>query len=179
MARMTRESYFIERLKLLEARSTCERGQVGALIVRENRVVAEGYNGSPPGMPHCIDEGVGCEEAIVQAWVSEGAGGLLVDDQPVKLMGCARSIHAESNAIAWAAREGIRTRGAAMWCTYSPCRSCAQLIVSAGIEQFVYLKPYRDAHVEILDDAGLEVIFLEEQGEHHWDPGPDYIRCQI
>lgn len=173
MERLSREDYFLERLHLLERRSSCTRGQVGALIIRKNRVIAEGYNGSPPGMPHCLDEG--CEEDILEAFVPEGMGGRLGELRDVKVPGCTRAIHAESNAIAWAASFGIATHGAAMWCTYSPCRSCAQLILAAGITQFVYVKDYRLGRVDILDDAGVEVIFLaSKRGDHHWDPGPDY-----
>lgn len=169
MARLTREQYFKERLHLLEQRSSCLRGQVGALIIRENRVISEGYNGSPPGMPHCLEVGCEVDDHVCSC---DDCHAEPFADKCKYAEGCTRSNHAESNAIAWAARDGIATRDAAMWCTYSPCRSCAQLIVTAGIQQFVYLKPYRLGRIDILDDAGLEIIFLDD--DHHWDPGPDY-----
>jgi dCMP deaminase len=168
MARLTREQYLLGRLQLLEQRSSCERGQVGALIVRKNRVIAEGYNGSPPGMAHCLDVGCEVDDHVCTCGICESEA---FSDRCKFAEGCTRAIHAESNAIAWAASFGIATHGAAMWCTYSPCRSCAQLIVAAGITQFVYVKEYRAGRLDILDDAGLEIILM---GNQHWDPGPDY-----
>lgn len=146
--RLSREQYFSAELGLLSSRSTCERGHVSAIIVRGNRIISSGYNGAPPGMDHCLDEG--CLEETIYG----------KDEHPViTVEGCTRAIHAEANAISWAARNGIACEGAEMWGKYSPCRPCAQLIVAAGITKFTYLLDYRAARLDILKDAGLEVVY--------------------
>lgn len=134
IGRTPRDEMFMLMLDIIRRRSTCRRAQVAALIVRDGRVVSMGYNGSPPGMPHCID--VGCEP----------------ED------GCERTIHAEANAIAWAARAGVSTQGAAMYCTHGPCRQCAQLIVSCGIVEFHWSVEYRLQRIDILNEAKLKTV---------------------
>jgi dCMP deaminase len=123
-------------MELMAKESTCTRGKVAAIIEREGRIIATGYNGSPSGMPHCID--VGCEVN------SEG--------------GCERTVHAEANAIAFAAKYGIATNGATMWCSMAPCYTCAKLMINAGINRVKYLTDYRDRRgVNLLREAGVEV----------------------
>ncbi len=100
-------------------RSTCPRLHVGAVLVQANHVIATGYNGSLPGAPHC--DTAGCE---------------LVAGH------CVRTSHAESNAIAQAARLGTATEGALLYLTHAPCYSCARLAVQAGIEGIVYAEEY-------------------------------------
>lgn len=118
-------------------RSTCERGRVGAVLTRGKRTVATGYNGAPPGMAHCSD--VGCEP---------GPDG-----------GCVRTVHAEANVIAWAARHGVPTQGCEMWCTHSPCLACAKLMVSAGITTVHFRRRYRDpAGIALLEAAGAKCL---------------------
>jgi dCMP deaminase len=117
-------------------RGTCSRKRVGAVIARDGRVLVTGYNGAPKGMPHCEhpsedDEGTGCRVAV----------------------------HAEANAIAYAARWGIRIEGADLFSTCTPCLACAQLVVNAGIIRVVAAEPYRDpGGRELLISAGLEVV---------------------
>jgi dCMP deaminase len=146
--RISREESYLAKLEILENRSTCIRGHVGALIIRDKRVISEGYNGAPPNMIDCYEAG---ECLTDYRTLAKMAGYIAIE-------GCARTIHAEANAIAFAARHGIATEGAEMWCTYSPCRECAKLIVSAGIVRFVYVKEYRLGAIELLDDAGIEVV---------------------
>src|SRR3954454_7668125 len=122
MARLERNEFLAEVVRLIARRSTCNRGNVGCLAVQGQRVVASGYNGSAPGSPHCLE--VGC-------------------DVPDENTGCQRTIHAEANLVAWAARNGAQLEGATVWSTHSPCLKCAQLLVQAGIDIFVYLEPYR------------------------------------
>ncbi|MCO5760313.1 MAG: deaminase [Chromatiaceae bacterium] len=117
-------------------RSTCERNNVGALIVLDGRPLSVGYNGAPAGLAHCQD--IGC----------------LIDSSG----GCIRTQHAEANAIAWAARKGIAVEGATLYVTLSPCLPCAKLIINAGIARVVYLSPYRDSTgVDYLRMAGVQV----------------------
>lgn len=137
--RPSHDEYFMEIANVVRSRSTCSRGQVGALIVAENHIISTGYNGAPPGHPHCID--VGCD----------------VDDEHLEL-GCRRAIHAEANAIAWAARYGVSTESATIYCTAGPCLKCAQLILSAGIKEVVYRVPYRLRDGEtLLIESGVNI----------------------
>lgn len=132
--RLEREEYLIEVAKLCARRSTCGRLQVGAVITDLGRIIATGYNGPPAGFEHCAE--YGCDVLKV----------------------CTRTVHAEANAIAFAARFGIRTNGAFMYGTDSPCMDCAKLIIQAGIRLFVYYREYRDtAPIELMRDAGINV----------------------
>lgn len=111
---------------------TCNRLHVGAVISRDGRVIASGYNGAPSHLPHCGEE---CHP-----------GG-----PP-----CNRSVHAEANAIAFAARHGISTEGATMVSTDSPCLTCARLIINCGIREIFYSREYRDTKpLEELQAAGV------------------------
>jgi dCMP deaminase len=113
------------------SRSTCNRRHVGAVVVRDRAILSTGYNGSMPGAPHC-DE----------------IGHLTDGDLP----NCKRTTHAEVNAIAQAAKHGIRLDGATMFCTDRPCWECYKMIVGAGIEKVIYLKDYPTTYPnEIID----------------------------
>lgn len=122
---------------VISARGTCQRASVGAIISRDGRIISTGYVGSPRGFPHCTT--VGCEQ---------GPDG-----------GCIRTVHAEANAITFAARHGLATEGATLYCTHSPCRACAKLIVNSGIVRVVYEHDYRDQFpIQKLKTAGIEVV---------------------
>lgn len=115
---------------------TCSRLNVGALVVRDNRIVSTGYNGTASGLPHCHH----------------------YDDKP-----CHKSVHAEANAIIFAARNGLATDGAILYCTHAPCDSCAGLIVNAGITTVKYYTPYRNANgLFSLEEAGVKVEKFSE-----------------
>ena len=140
----------MEMAQVTAKRSTCPRAQVGVVIAQEGRVVSIGYNGSAPGQPHCIE--VGCERRTEDKSV-HGESPLVVE-----VGSCERTIHAEANAIAWAARAGVSTVGATMYCTHAPCYACAKLMVSAGIIKLHYVTPYRDLRgVELLDKSLVEL----------------------
>lgn len=113
------EDYFFDMARVAATRSTCNRRNVGAVIVRDRRIISTGYNGSVPGESHCVD--VGCD-------VENGH--------------CVRTVHAEVNAIAQAARYGVDVDGASLYSTCEPCRRCRQIILSAGIKQIEFLDPY-------------------------------------
>lgn len=133
--RLERDELFMSYARLVGLRGTCLRARVGAVIVFNNRPVSSGYVGSAPGQPHCFE--VGCN-------MDNG--------------GCTRTVHAEANAIAWAAREGIRTNGSTIYSTHSPCRSCAQLILAAGISEVVYDGEYRDrSGLYLLNDSAVVI----------------------
>jgi len=132
--RLEREEFLIEVAKLCARRSTCGRLQVGAVISDMGRIIATGYNGPPSGFKHCLENNCDISEI------------------------CTRTVHAETNAIAFAARFGIRTNGASMYATDSPCEQCAKFIIQAGIKLFVYYRTYRDTKpVQLMRDAGIEV----------------------
>jgi len=117
--RISRDEMFLEMAEVLAKRSTCIRSKVGALVVRGGRIISTGYNGPVSGAPLCSEVG-GCLGA-----------------------GCNRSIHAELNAILFAARAGISVEGCTLYCSLSPCLHCAQAIVNAGITRVVYQEQYR------------------------------------
>jgi dCMP deaminase len=126
----------------MQDRSTCARNHVGAVISRDNRIISTGYNGAPAGMPHC-DHGV------------------LPPLSSDRNRGCLISIHAEANAIAYAARHGVSIEGATVHTTLSPCYTCSQLIIAAGLARVVYDRPYRDeAGLDLLRAAGVTVDYL-------------------
>ena len=108
----------IEMTRSIAKRSSCSKRQVGAVITKGGRIISSGYAGAPPGMPHCIDDGVGC----------------LLDANGK----CIRTIHAEQNAIAVAAKNGISLEGGVLFCTVQPCYSCAKLIIAGGIKKVIY-----------------------------------------
>jgi dCMP deaminase len=114
-------------------RSTCDRARVGAIIVKDRRILTTGYNGSPAGLPHC-DE----------------IGHLMVNDH------CVRTLHAEQNAIIQAALHGVGVAGGTMYVTHQPCLTCAKMIINAGIRRVVFAGQYPDPHaVTFLQDAGV------------------------
>lgn len=140
--RLPRPTLFMEIAHLFGRRSSCPRAAVGCIAVLEGRIVATGYVGAPHGQAHCID--VGCQ---------------LVDGH------CVRTIHAESNLIAWAARTGTPLLGTTVWCTHSPCLRCAQLMVNAGITGLVWDHIYTNqgatAAMVLLKDMGVNVVKYE------------------
>ncbi len=132
------DKYFMNIANEVAKRSTCERAQVGAVIVKEKRILTTGYNGSPRGLPHCFE--VGC----------------LMDNGH-----CVRTLHAEQNAIIQAALHGIITEGATIYVTHQPCFLCAKMIINAGLVRIVYDKEYPDDRSrEFLEQAGVKLIVL-------------------
>jgi dCMP deaminase len=137
MNRPTREETYMEVCSVLRKRSTCLRGKVGAILVVDQRIISTGYNGSPVGSPHCLE--LGCDI-----------------DANNHDSGCRRTIHAEANVIAYAARHGSRTEGSVLYCTHGPCLKCAQLIAAAGIISIVFETPYRlPEGLELLDSLNI------------------------
>lgn len=117
------DHHFMDMAYLASSRGTCPRKRVGCVIVRDNRVISTGYNGSMPGQPHCDD-----------------AGCLYLYGEDA---GCQRTNHAEANAIAQAARFGISVEGATCYVTMSTCYTCLKLLISSGITRVVYHEAYR------------------------------------
>ena len=143
MERISWDQYFMAQSHLLALRSTCQRLTVGATIVRDKRIIAGGYNGSVSGGVHCTDEG---------CYIIDGH--------------CARTIHAEMNAILQCAKFGVATEGAEMYVTHFPCLQCTKSIIQSGIKTVYYAKEYNNHPyaVELFSQSGVktEQVELEE-----------------
>jgi dCMP deaminase len=138
------ETYFMNITTLVAQRSTCTRRAVGAIIVKDKRILSTGYNGAPSGIEHCLD--VGCLRENMR--VPSGERHELC-----------RGIHAEQNAIIQAAYHGVSVKDAVLFCTNLPCSICAKMIINAGIRKIYYQSGYADRlSREMLDEAGVEVI---------------------
>lgn len=136
---------------LVKTRATCPRRQVGAVIVRDKRIVATGYNGAPSGLSHCPAEGPQHD------WPS-GC---------MRAGHCIRSLHAEQNCLLQAAKIGVACEGTTMYVTCQPCNMCAKMLLNAGISRVIYEGDYPDEFsLELFREAKLEVLrFIEDRVE--------------
>ncbi|MCK4469629.1 MAG: cytidine/deoxycytidylate deaminase family protein [Desulfobacterales bacterium] len=141
------ETYFMDIAELVAKRSTCLRRAVGAIIVKDKRVLTTGYNGAPTGIKHCIETGCLREKLNVPSGERHEL---------------CRGIHAEQNAIIQAAFHGVSIKGATLFCTNQPCSICAKMIINAGIIKLYYRDGYADSMArEMFKDAGIEVIKID------------------
>jgi len=148
MDRPNWDEYFMEMAELARTRTTCLRRGVGAVIVKDNRVMATGYNGAPSGVRHC--EETGCLRQKLN--VPSG-----------KCHELCRGLHAEQNAIIQAARHGQNIAGGTLYCTNQPCVICAKMIINAGIKRIVIKEGYSDElAVEMLTEAGLKIERIDD-----------------
>lgn len=131
--RLERNEYFMKMTELIATRSTCKRKQVGALIVKDNRIISTGYNGSPRGLKHCIDS-----------------------DCRVENEHCVRSIHAEMNALLFAGRDA---EGAVLYCNVLPCQLCLKLAIQARITKIYYKEEYKTEDVKwLIEESDIELF---------------------
>lgn len=162
--RISRDEMFIKICQIVAQRSTCLRSQVGAIIVKEGRIVSMGYNGPISGMAACEDLTPWNRYDIEHHRISDHKAKEIMD-RACQGAGCTRSLHAETNAIAFAARAGVPVEGCTMYCTMSPCINCAKVIVNSGIAEVKYLEEYRDtAGLDLLMEAGIIIGHLEGPG---------------
>lgn len=146
--RVSWDEYFMEIAEIVKTRSTCLRRQVGAVIVKENRIITTGYNGAPSGLRHCTEMGI-CERQRLH--IPSGERHELC-----------RALHAEQNAIIQAAKIGVSTEGATIYITLQPCAICAKMLINAGITRIVHRGEYPDAlSRSILEEAGIEVVAMQ------------------
>ena len=140
----------MEMAQVASKRSTCMRRSVGAVIVKDKRLLATGYNGTPRGMAHC--EEVGCLRTKLN--VPSG-----------KMHELCRGIHAEQNAVIQAAVHGVSVEGGTLYCTHQPCVVCTKILINAGIRRIVYANPYPDELAENMmkEATELEIVI--------WTPG--------
>ncbi|MEK6891780.1 MAG: cytidine/deoxycytidylate deaminase family protein [Nanoarchaeota archaeon] len=138
------EQYFMNIAKEVATRSTCDRKHVGALIVRDKTILSTGYNGSVRGMPHCDDVGHMMEDGH-----------------------CVATIHAETNAILQAAKNGVMINGGEVYITASPCWPCFKMLANAGIKKIYYGEFYRDERIfDVAKQIGIELMHIpvEQKG---------------
>jgi dCMP deaminase len=142
------DEYFQTIAHQVARRSTCMRRHVGAVLVKDRRILATGYNGTPRGLRHCED--VGClreQEGIESGQRHE----------------MCRGIHAEQNAIIQAALHGVAIEGAILYSTHQPCVLCAKMLLNAGVVEMAFTHPYPDALSEsMLEEAGVMLRVLPE-----------------
>lgn len=144
MERPSWDQYFMEMAELTAKRSTCMRRSVGAVIVKDNRAIATGYNGAPRGIAHCEERG-GCLRQ--QLGVPSGQRHEIC-----------MALHAEQNAIIQAAAMGHGIEGGTIYVTHQPCAICAKMIINAGIKRIVIKEGYPDElAASILAEAGLNI----------------------
>ena len=147
MSRPSWDRYFMDIASLVARRSTCRRRQVGAIVVRDKRVLATGYNGAPTGLPHCLDTGCLREEL----GIASGERHELC-----------RGLHAEQNVIIQAAHHGVCIRGGTVYCTNLPCSICSKMLINAGIHEIKYHQGYADSMAEeMLKAAGVTLTKID------------------
>jgi dCMP deaminase len=145
--RPSSDDYFMEIASVVAKRSTCLRNQVGALFVRNKRILTTGYNGAPSGLEHC--DVVGC----AREGVASGTHHELC-----------RAVHAEQNAIIQAALHGISIERATLYCTHQPCILCAKMMINARVTKVVYQLSYPDGTaLDFLRQAGIVVVRVKER----------------
>lgn len=145
------DEYFMKLANEVATRTTCMRRAVGALIVKERRILATGYNGVPTGLRHC--DVAGCLRQ--QLGVPSGQRHEIC-----------RGLHAEQNALLQAARYGINIEGASIYITTQPCVVCAKMLINAGISEIIYQNPYPDElAMELLNESGIKMRVFDGQNQ--------------
>jgi len=149
------DEYFINIMDIVGTRGTCDRGQAGCVITRDNRILATGYAGAPSGIEHCDD--VGHEmHTVTHADGHESQH-------------CIRTTHAEQNALMAAARHGVSTEGGTLYCKMTPCYICAKLIINTGIKRVIVLNDYHAAErsKQVLSEARVTFELLNDEFEKY------------
>lgn len=144
------ETYFMDITERVATRSTCLRRIVGAVVVKDKRMLTTGYNGAPSGTRHCRETGCLREKLNVPSGERHEL---------------CRGIHAEQNAIIQAALHGVSIKDSTLYCTNLPCSICAKMIINAGIKKIVYRSGYGDdLSREMLTEARVEIIQYRQEG---------------
>lgn len=143
------DSYFMDIARLVATRSTCRRRLVGAVLVREKRILTTGYNGAPGGLAHCLETGCLREERGIPSGERQEL---------------CRGLHAEQNAIIQAAMHGVAVPGATIYVTCQPCVTCTKMLINCRVRRIVCAGEYPDEFArEMLAEAGLEFNPLHER----------------
>lgn len=155
MPRPSWDEYFLEVMKSVAARATCDRGKSGSVIVKDKRILSTGYVGAPVGMSHCDDVGHMLKRVI--------------HEDGTESMHCLRTVHAELNAITQAAKFGISIEGATLYCKMEPCLTCAMAIINSGIKRVVCETQYHVAQEtrELFREASIELVVVNDKIEEY------------
>jgi dCMP deaminase len=138
--------YFMSITRMVAKRTTCLRRGVGAILVKDKRILATGYNGAPAGLKHCAEVGCLREDSSIPSGTRHEL---------------CRGLHAEQNVIIQAAYHGIAIKGATLYCTNKPCVICSKMLINAGIKRIVYEEGYDDPlSDQMFAEAGLEISRL-------------------
>jgi len=147
LSRPSWDEYFMQITHLVASRATCIRRKVGAILVKDKRILSTGYNGAPRNLPHCSQ--VGCLRNKLK----------IPSGQRQEIC---RGLHAEQNAIIQAALYGINIKGAVLYCTIQPCITCSKMLINAGIKKVIFQGEYPDPLArEMLEEAGIELQVIK------------------
>lgn len=142
------DSYFMGIAEIVAKRSTCLRRKVGAIIVKDRRILATGYNGAPVNLAHCDEKGCLRQKLNVN---------------PGERHELCRGLHAEQNAIIQAAYHGVSVKDAILYSTHFPCSICMKMLINSGIRSIVYGEGYPDdLSLELLTESGIEFKKFEK-----------------
>ncbi|HTP12063.1 MAG TPA: deaminase [Bacteroidota bacterium] len=142
-SRASWSEYFMKIAEQVATRSTCDRKHIGAVIVRDKTILSTGYNGSLRGAPHCDEAGHDMENGH-----------------------CVRTVHAEANAVAQAAKNGVRIDDAEIFVTASPCLTCFKLVANCGIRTVYYKEFYRDERInEYAKQADVRLVYMGKESK--------------
>lgn len=137
------DDYFMRLAKLAAVRATCLRHKVGAVLVRDKRILATGYNGAPPGMVHCLE--VSCVRDKLK--IPSGTRAEIC-----------RAVHAEQNTIIQCAVYGVSSNGSTLYTTHQPCTICTKILIAGGVKRIVYEEPYPDKFAQsLLKETGVKI----------------------
>lgn len=155
MARPEWDRYFLDLCEAVSKRATCDRGRNGCVIVKDRRILTTGYVGAPKGLSHCDEVGHDIRKVF--------------DDAGNITQHCTRTLHAEQNAMLQAAKFGIAIDGATLYCKFVPCRTCAMMMINAGIKRVVAERHYHAEKdtVELLKKAGIELVVMNPEVEEY------------
>lgn len=153
------DEYFMLQAELAKLRSNCITRQVGAVIVRNNRQIATGYNGTPPGVKNCFEGGCKRCQLRMEGKIESGAA----------LDRCLCN-HAEANAIMHCAIMGIEagTKDATLYTTFVPCLECSKMAITIGVKRIVCLDTYPETDYDLMNEAGIEIIKLDKNKVQRW-----------
>ena len=156
--RPSKDDYFMGIAQLVSTRSTCLRGQIGAVLVKDSHILSTGYNGAPKGLPHC--EEVGCRREKLH--VPSGERHELC-----------RGVHAEQNAIIQAAVFGVSIAGSTLYTTHKPCSICTKMLINAEVREIVYQDEYPDPLTEeLIEQSGIKTRHHQQRSSADQTPLP-------
>ncbi len=155
MSRPSWDEYFLEVMRSIALRATCDRGKSGSVVVKDKRVLSTGYVGAPAGLPHCDDVG----HRLKKVTHEDGR----------ESVHCLRTVHSELNAITQAAKFGVSIEGSTLYTKMEPCATCAMAIINSGVKRVVCESQYHAAQEtrEMFKQAGVELVVLNNAIEEY------------